>query len=353
MLEPHAESRPMDQANAYGHSRSRTTSSNVIAGVPQQSPRYHQQPPPHHYPQAVPPHMQHSRRSPSVNTFSTASSMQPPAAYRTSSTTDLRRSTSSRSGGTTNQQSSYVTLLRRQKATVWCDRAQYEDPRVTAQQRAAKVRANQEVVGAGRTMTAGGRTGTGISGSATGKVAAKIRHYGKTPVVGYAPGANHVGVGGLPMRLISTEGDSSGEEDSHVAPRPQHRRTASSGKSSTGSGIRGLSQRPSGTVGTMTTQHGSSSATPERSDSLAGPRQAEGADSASARAQSSRSGSSAERADNVMELSSVPKLAVNSHKSSLTREKSTKNPEELRRRGSVDERTATLTSGRLFIANPD
>jgi hypothetical protein len=37
----------------------------------------------------------------------------------------------------------------------------------------------------------------------------------------------------------------------------------------------------------------------------------------------------------------------------LTREKSVKNPEELRRRGSVDERTSTLTSQRLYIANPD
>jgi hypothetical protein len=30
-----------------------------------------------------------------------------------------------------------------------------------------------------------------------------------------------------------------------------------------------------------------------------------------------------------------------------------KNPEELRRRGSVDDRTMTMSAGRLFVANPD
>jgi len=77
-------------------------------------------------------------------------------------------------------------------------------------------------------------------------------------------------------------------------------------------------------------------------------------DAASAKAHSSKSGSSAERADNVGELGNAPRLASNSlMHSALTREKSVKSPEELKRRGSVDERTATLTSGRLFIANPD
>jgi hypothetical protein len=74
------------------------------------------------------------------------------------------------------------------------------------------------------------------------------------------------------------------------------------------------------------------------------------------RAQSTHSGSSAERADALPELGgpSASKLAGNSlFNAALTREKSVKSPEELKRRGSVDERTVTLTSGRLFIANPD
>ncbi|KAH8177293.1 hypothetical protein LIA77_02375 [Sarocladium implicatum] len=339
----------------YGHSRTRTTSSNVF---------------PMHPPAANPQHLaqpamnpQHSRRSPSVNTFSTTSTMPPPAAYRTSSTTDLRRSTSTRSGGASSiQPTSYVALLRKQKATVWCDRAQYEDPRMAAQHKAAKMRANLEVVGGNRSYgssSSGNRTNTGIS--ATGKVAAKIRHHGKTPVVGFAPGDHHVGVGGVPLRLSATEveAESSEDDDTQTMSRLHHRRTGSSGRSSTASGRRGMSYRTSGGgSGSLTGRRWSPGDTPERSDSLVEEQTGDNgpatADSASGKARSTASGSSAERADNVGELGNAPRLASNSllH-SALTREKSVKSPEELRRRGSVDERTATLTSGRLFIANPD
>jgi hypothetical protein len=73
----------------------------------------------------------------------------------------------------------------------------------------------------------------------------------------------------------------------------------------------------------------------------------------------SGSGSSGERADGLGELEAVKeggaaKLASNSLlRATVTREKSTKNPEELRRRGSVDDRTMTMSAGRLFVANPD
>ncbi|KAG5982822.1 hypothetical protein E4U55_001275 [Claviceps digitariae] len=372
MLEPHANMISMDQANAYSHSRPQTASSNTYSVQQpqhnlQQHPHSHSHPHPlHHqhqasspYTQAVPTHAFPSRRSPSVNTFSTTSSMQPPAAYRTSSSTDLRRSISSRSGGTISQPSGYVALLRRQKATVWCDRAQYEDPRVTAQQRAAKMRANLEVVGGGRGALVGSRSNTGIS--ATGKVAAKIRHHGKTPVVGYAPGdTNHVGVGGVPLRLSATEveGGSSDEDDTQTMSRANHRRTGSSGRSSIGSGRRVPQYRASaGSVASGSQRRPSPDDTPERMSSL--DYHSEGLiqsidDAASGRAHSSTSASSGERADSVGELGLPPNLASNSHKhSALTREKSVKNAEELRRRGSVDERTTTLTSGRLYIANPD
>lgn len=340
----------MDQQGAYGHSRTRTTSSNTFPMQIQSSiPMHLTQPGPN---------APHSRRSPSVNTFSTSSSIPPPAAYRTSSTTDLRRSTSGRSAGsgTSSQPSSYVALLRKQKATVWCDRAQYEDPRLAAQQRAAKMRATLEVVGAHNSSAYGygggsGRTSTGIS--ATGKIATKIRHHGKTPVIGYAPGENHVGVGGVPMRLSATEveAESSDDDDPRTINRLHHRRTGSSGRSSTASGRRGVAYR------TSTGRRWSPGDTPERSGSLVEERPIDVigvADDSSGKARSTRSGSSAERDDNVGELNSAPRLAANSlMHSALTREKSVKTAEELRRRGSVDERTTTLTSGRLFIANPD
>ena len=261
------------------------------------------------------------------------------------------------------QPSSYVALLRKQKATVWCDRAQYEDPRTAAQQRAAKMRANLEVVGGGRTQSSLGlgssRHNTGLS--TTNKIGAKIRHHGKTPVVGLTPGENHVGVGGVPLRLSATEveAESSDDDDQAAQARVHHRRTGSSGRSSTASGRRALAYRSSGGHGSINSRKWSPGDTPERSGSMAEDKQMEAAaaaqdDQISIKARSVASGSSAERADNVGELSNAPKLASKSLMySALTREKSVKNPEELKRRGSVDERTATLTSQRLYIANPD
>ncbi|KAK7967170.1 uncharacterized protein PG986_001447 [Apiospora aurea] len=297
--------------------------------------------------QQPPAGMGHSRRSPSVNTFSTVSSNPPPPAFRTSPTSDLpRRSTSSRSG--TGQPTSYVTLLRKQKATVWCDRSQYEDPRLQAQQRAAKQRANKEVT----SVISHGRTSTGMS--STAKVAAKIRHHGK-------PGNNYIGVGGVPMRLSATEveGEDSDEEDL-AAQRLHHRRTGSSGRSSTNSGRRGnAAYRSSSGMASQSGRKWSPSDTPERPGSLAEeqPEYQVGDDAIElGRTQSTRSGSSAEKADALPELKapSAAKLASNSLlNAALTREKSVKNPEELRRRGSVDDRKMTLTSGRLYIANPD
>lgn len=326
----------------YSHSRSRTSSSNVFPQT--YTPMQHLQQPQ--------PTMGHTRRSPSVNTFSTTSSNPPPAAYRTSPSADIRRSTSSRSGGG-GVPTSYVALLRKQKATVWCDRAQSEDPRLAAQQRAAKLRANQEVTGS----TLQSRTSTGI-GSTSGKVAAKIRHHGKPGVVGYTPENNYIGVSGVPMRLSATEVEGEdGEEDDLSMRRLHHRRTGSSGRSSTASSKRGLAYRVSG-ASQGSKQRWSPGDTPERAGSMVieDVEYAPGDDRLD-RAQSTHSGSSSgEKADALPELghAGAAKLASNSMlNAALTREKSVKNPEDLRRRGSVDERTMTLTAGRLFIANPD
>jgi len=297
--------------------------------------------------------------------------MAPPAAYKTSPTTEIRRSTSSRSGGGgapgSPQSSSYVALLRRQKATVWCDRAQFEDPKLLSQQRAARMRAQLEVIGPNSGLGVGqlgsGRTSTGLS-SAGGKVAAKIRHHGKPAVIGYAPDSNLVGVGGVPLRLSATEVEG-GESDEDDGPKPHHRRTGSSSRSSTASGKRGLAYRASGGLGPSNSLSGgrrwSPGDTPERSGSLVleeneGERNYAADDAASATARSFGSGSSGERLDNVPDLSgNGQRLATNSlMHATVTREKSVKSADDLRRRGSVDERTVSLnTTVRLFIANPD
>lgn len=377
----------------YNHSRTRTTSSNVF---PNAAPPQHL--PPHM--QLHQPHMSHAQRSASVNTFSTVSSgggnggnnggMAPPAAYRTSPTADVRRSTSSRSGGTPNvPQNSYVALLRRQKATVWSERAQFEDPRIAAQQKAARMRANREIHGGGGGGgggygggAGGTRTNTGLS-SAGGKMSAKIRHHGsKTNALGFGADSNYVGIGGVPLRLSATEVEQEDSDEDDFAGggaaasgmRPNHRRTGSSGRSSTASGRRNPPYRSStGALVTSGSGSGSGSGTrryspndtPERADSLvddsAFTTTASGGgggalrdDAASGKARSTASGSSAERADNVPDLAAAGRMPANSTTNqTLTRERSTRNPEDLRRRGSVDERTMTLSTGRLFIANPD
>lgn len=112
-----------------GHSRTRTTSSGVfpVAPSPTTATMASQQ-----YPQQYPQQMYSGglRRTPTSSTSSTTGTP-----GRTNSGA-LRRSSSTRSG---NSPSSYVALMRKQKATVWCDRSQYDDPRVVAQQRQAKV----------------------------------------------------------------------------------------------------------------------------------------------------------------------------------------------------------------------
>jgi hypothetical protein len=258
--------------------------------------------------------------------------------------------------------------MRKQKATVWCDRAQHEDPRLVQAQRAAKMRATLEIHGGAQP----GRTGTPGSGSMVGskQTIAKIRHHGKSSLVGYTP-SNYVGIGGVPMRLSATEvegGDSDDNVDSQAG--GTHHRRSGSGRSSLSSVRRGL---------TYARQSGASGASGRWSTGHTPPSESEGIEglndlaeetpiptghtrakdyfvSADGSTHSIGSGSSGERADGLAELDGVnaARLASNSLlKSTITREKSTKNPEELRRRGSVDDRTMTLSAGRLFVANPD
>ena len=264
----------------------------------------------------------------------------------------------------------FRSLLRKQKATVWCDRAQHLDPRHVAAQRAAKARAHLEVAGApdsGRSLTT---TSTAQSGLASGgsRVAAKIRHHGKAGLVGYAPAGDFgVGVGGVPMRLSATEvegGDSDGEDA--VSSIHHHRRTGS-GKSSLGSSRRGTGLRQSGSGGGRWSGGTPTSATPRDSTGefdvvvsppLGAPGGRQPGGTPGGDSGSMASGSSAERADAVAELDAA-RVASNSLLNGVkagggvTRERSVRNPEELRRRGSVDERTMTMSAQRLFVANPD
>lgn len=375
--------------NSYSHKHTRTTSSNTFPTIvyPQQDQRQYQQ---HYHPQHLQqqyhpyqPHQQQhpqqapqqqqqyqshiqvypyaSRRTPSQGTFSTSSSGNAPAPQRPTSQ-DLRRSISSRSGGPPPQQTGYVALMRRQKATVWCDRAQHEDPRLVAAQKAAKLRAALEVVG-GSTSGTWRSPPSGSGNLAGGKgVTAKIRHHGKAGLVGYSPGDLVGGVGGVPMRLSASEveGGDSDEENTPAAHHGYHQRSGS-GRSSVNSGRRGLTySRQSGASSTVGKWSSGNTPPDSLKDVVETPGPGDenyvpeeiGGDGT----RSTGSGSSAERADNVADLGTndAARLASNSlAQSTITREKSVRNPEELRRRGSVDERTMTMSAGRLYIANPD
>lgn len=371
---------PPHASNTYGHSRNHSNNTVSSANYPQIN--YHPQPP-----QSQHQHQQHlqqqqqqlypgamqispytSRRTLSTATFSTtASSGNGPYPLRASSQ-DLRRSTSSRSGGMASPQG-YVALMRKQKATVWCDRAQHEDPRLLAAQKAAKQRAALEVVGKRDTTV---RTATSAAGSLAGsnRVTAKIRHGGKAGLLGYSPGDLVGGVGGVPMRLSASEvegGDSDDDGDSGY----QHHRTGS-GRSSVGSnGRRGYTyaHRQSSVGSRMSAAGNSSSNERLRQGSVGDIAEGEtpvpighvrakdyfsAGDGNQDGSRSAGSGSSGERADSVADLSNAARLASSSLiNSTVSRQKSVRNPDELRRRGSVDDRTMTMSATRLFIANPD
>lgn len=331
------------------HSRSRTMSSNVVP--PQQ--QYHQQP------QAAP--SAQSRRTLSNATTSTTSTHSSsvhgrvpaaPSSYASS----IRRSTSSRSN---NSPSSYVSLMRKQKATVWCDRAQLEDPRILAQQRAAKVRAQMQVVGG---VSA---TGTARSGGSSGGIASKIRHHGAVKASAYSAAGNLSGAG-VPMRLSASEVDEDNSDDDSAIARYHQRNN--SGRSSLNSGNR---MRESFYAGpTPTAARFSNGSTPptntspidkhpeprERQDSIATTRSYDATPQPGAIRNDyfthpgGNGGSSGSIQDerSFGDVGGLPTRAPVSYNYDQQ-----KTNDELRRRGSVDDRTTTMSGVRLFVANPD
>jgi hypothetical protein len=337
-------------SSASSHSRSRTTSSQIFpasVGSPD-SPSH-----------------SNTRRFSTQTTSTTGypSSQQTqimsPAQYHqpiyrsgtnnSTNSTAPRRSTSSRSS-TMLAPTSYVALMRKQKATVWCDRSQTLDPRTTAAQKAAKHRAALEVHGAGA-----GRSSTITSSGG------KVRSTKAGP---YVP-ANLSGVS-VPVRLSANEMLGDEEEaqdgrslgDSSNANTRIHNRSGS-GRSSVHSGT-----YPSGYPRPNQTAGGrfSTSSTPPISNEDGSPErhladQSErdfSADPIRTRptiGSFDRTPSSGEED----QFGEAGELKGPSRKSAVVlAAEQARRAEELRRRGSVDERTMTLGGkGRLFVANPD
>ncbi|PNS16495.1 hypothetical protein CAC42_229 [Sphaceloma murrayae] len=331
------------------HSHTRSTSSSAM-------PQYTGPPPSYtNYNSQI--HMQPmTRRTLSNATSSTNSSgaavnVMNRAPTNTSYASSIRRSTSSRSQ---QPQTSYVALLRRQKATVWCDRAQHEDPRVLAQQRQAKMRANMEVVG-------GVNPASRTSSSSGGGVRSKIRHHGAVKASAFQ-GQNLSGAG-VPMRLSASEVDDNDSDDDRLR-GTRYARTGS-GRSSLSSG-----HRASMTAQPMQPRFSSSGDTPPSRNSYSpgdsamlrhGSNAEEtpvptnfdaspdyfARDTRGGTGISGGSGSSEERS--FGDMSNLPQRREDVEQQQAKK----KTSDELRRRGSVDDRTMTMSGVRLFVANPD
>ena len=256
--------------------------------------------------------------------------------------------------------------MRKQKATVWCDRAQHEDPRLAAAMRAAKARAVMDLSASGNYYgSAGGsRSSTGSSGAGGGGgLRSKIRHHGAQKATTYNPTANmtHAGAS-VPMRLSASEVDEgdSGENDSHyvtaagVVRRGEHTRTES-GRSSMGSGRKGApyghgrfsqgSTPPDEATESLTGDLSEETPVPEDYQSRPG----DYFNNTGGTGLSGGSGSSSETRENSFGgVGTMPQRAGG--------QEVKKSEDELRRRGSVDERSMTLSGmgvGRLVVANPD
>ena len=290
-----------------------------------------------------------SRRTPSQSTTSTSHSNRsyPPSRTPSNVSSVLSRNASTRSGASTTP-GSYVALMRKQKATVWCDRAQHEDPRILAQQKAAKIRAAREIDGKG---LAEGRTSTsGSMGSGSLGVRSRIRHH-VPKATGYS-GANMVG-GGVPMRLSANEVDNDGNlyDDTDSGRRISGRISGDNRWLSVDQQQRG-SRYSQGSTPTGSGQGSSpNDDIPEVAETeetpVPGDQQQQGGDYFAQKSGNGGSGGSSERENSFGNVGQMqaPKA-----------EKESKTLEDLRRRGSVDERANTMGyigGGRLFIANPD
>lgn len=273
----------------------------------------------------------HSRQSSASNTMS----MHRQGTTHSLATSVPRRSTSGRSVAT-NSPTSYVALMRKQKATVWCDRSQNIDPRLAAAQKAAKHRAALEVQGA----NSAGRTSTLSSGGVVGK----IRHGGVPKAPGYVP-ANLNGAS-VPLRLSANEALGDEEEGQSLGDNSMIHGRSGSGRSSTNS-TKYRSGYPRQDVGRF-----SSTGTPpsgEGSPSRGIPEHDESAHDRSEYFNDNDKLNPAESEDSFGELKDLS--GPSSKEQALA---AAKKAEDLRRRGSVDERTMSMGTGvRLFVANPD
>ncbi|PUU78658.1 hypothetical protein B9Z19DRAFT_52888 [Tuber borchii] len=348
---------PPSASSSSSHIRRRTSSSGTlptqeIQGMQTYTQNYHSS---YIYPQN--PHM---NRRPSVASNSRGGAMDPavPITIRRSGSTHTTNSAS------TSAQSAYVATLRRQKATVWCDRSQHEDPHLLAAHQRAKLRAAMEVVGSSNSaFLSAGHNHHGI-GSATGSAASSISggrtgKLGKTWVSSASPG---IGGGslpsGVPTRLSATEVLGDDDDDLYPGGAGIHKRSGS-GKSSLNSNHRRTnrsSSMMSDTNRNCTIYGGVTGGLQHRNSRGSTP-------SYSSRSSIAEEGTPSTTTKTKPKSEKLPESPSESapprahHVPTLQNPAILKRDNTLKRRGSLDEeefvRTMTLSGNRLFVANPD
>ncbi|RMZ89892.1 hypothetical protein DV736_g2876, partial [Chaetothyriales sp. CBS 134916] len=245
-----------------------------------------------------------------------------------------RRSTSGRSAAS-NSPTSYVALMRKQKATVWCDRSQSIEPRTAAAEKLARQRALAAV--------SHSMGGTGSSRTATlssSGVVGKIRHGGVPKAPGYVA-ANMSGAG-VPMRLSANEmlGDEEEERSFISGDNAMVHGRSGSGKSSTSSAKyrSGYPRADQGRFSGGTSPIGPDTGSPASRDRIL-------EEESTTKAYPHHSADE-EAYGEFKDLAGPNALE--------TRTDQVRKADDLRRRGSVDERAMTMGSSvKLFVANPD
>lgn len=231
--------------------------------------------------------------------------------------------------------------MRKQKATVWCDRAQAEDPRILAAQRAAKMRAAMEVAGGSHRVSTSSSQQQGSVG-----IRSKIRHHGAPKAAAYT--GTFISSAGVPMRLSASEVDDGNDSDEEDSRYMNYHRRNGSGRSSVGSRNNSyMNNRPSGLSNGSTPPSGNGQSPIEgiNEEETPMPSQLEG-DEYFTHTGGKGGTPGSEDEKRFGGLGGLPQRE-------LTAEEQMKRNEDLRRRGSVDDRTMTMSAGRLFVANPD
>jgi len=186
-------------------------------------------------------------------------------------------------------------------------------------------------------------------GSGSMGVRSKIRHHGMLKATGYSY-ANMVG-GGVPMRLSASEvGDEGNHYDDSDRKTSMNNQRTSTGKSTGENKWLDIDQKHRNRYSQGSTVQGESpnEDIPELEESPGIGEQPQQKGEYFPRVAGHGSGSSSEKENNFGQVGQMgaPRSV----------EKARKTSDELRRRGSVDERTNTMGymgQGRLFVANPD